>query len=118
MHSLSINRNIAIIMGLTKTNLFTPQQNRFAALAKALGHPARIAILEYLLKVDGCVCGDIVDEVPLSQSTVSQHLKALKSAGIIKGEITGVKTCYWIDKQIWEGVRQVFDRFFEKKSCC
>lgn len=105
-------------MGLTKTNLFTPQQNRFADLAKALGHPARIAILEYLLKVDGCVCGDIVDEVPLSQSTVSQHLKALKKAGIIKGEIAGVKTCYWIEEGIWEEVKQIFSGFFEQKRCC
>ena len=89
-------------MGTTKTQLFTPQQNRIAALAKALGHPARIAILEYLLQVKGCVCGDLVDVLPLSQSTVSQHLKELKKAGIITGEIEGVRTCYCINTQVME----------------
>lgn len=101
-----------------KKELFTPQQNRIAALAKALGHPARIAILEYLLKVDACICGDIVEELPLSQSTVSQHLKALKDVGIIKGEIEGVKTCYCIDKEVWGSFEDLFSQFFRKAAYC
>ena len=106
-------------MGLTKTNLFTEEQNRLAEMAKALAHPARIAILQYLLKVRGCVCGDIVEELPLSQSTVSQHLKALKNAGIIKGEIEGVRTCYCIDEKNLNFLIQSLGSFFnEFKSCC
>lgn len=101
-----------------KKNLFTPQQNRIAALAKALGHPARIAILEYLLQVNTCICGDIVDELPLSQSTVSQHLKALKEVGIITGEIEGVKTCYCIDKEVWERFEGLFSQFFGRAAHC
>lgn len=101
-----------------KKQLFTPQQNQIATLAKALGHPARIAILEYLLKVDACICGDIVEELPLSQSTVSQHLKALKEVGIIKGEIEGVKTCYCIDKEVWGAFDGLFSQFFRKATLC
>ena len=103
-------------MGTTKSNLFTPAQNRLAELTKAIGHPARIAILEYLLKVKGCVCGDLVEELPLSQSTVSQHLKALKNAGIIKGEIEGVKVCYCIDDKVWEEAKRMISHFFI--PCC
>lgn len=101
-----------------KKDLFSPQQNQIALLAKALGHPARIAILEYLLKVDACVCGDIVDELPLSQSTVSQHLKELKKVGIIKGEIEGVRTCYCINEEVWGTFEKSFDQFFKKVSTC
>ncbi len=80
-------------MGATKTDHFTDRQNQIATLAKALGHPARIAIIEYLLKRKDCICGDIVNELPLAQATVSQHLKELKNAGIIKGNIDG--NAYW-----------------------
>src|SRR3954471_18778196 len=85
-------------MGATKTEYFTDKQNAIAVLAKALGHPARIAIVDYLLKVDSCICGDIVNELPLAQPTVSQHLKELKNAGIIKGNIEGNAICYCIDE--------------------
>lgn len=70
----------------------------FAAMCKALGHPARVMIVNYLKKIDRCLCGDIVDQLPLAQSTVSQHLKCLKEAGLIKGEVEGPKTCYCLDK--------------------
>ncbi len=86
-------------MGATKTDHFTDKQNGIAILTKALGHPARIAIIEYLLKVDACICGDIVNELPLAQPTVSQHLKELKNAGLIKGEIEGNSICYCLDKK-------------------
>ena len=86
-------------MGATKTEHFSDQQNQIATIAKALGHPARIAIIEYLMKVNECICGDIVNELPLAQPTVSQHLKELKNAGIIKGNIEGNSICYCIDEK-------------------
>lgn len=88
-------------MGKSKSNLFSKRQNELADMAKALGHPARIAILEFLLNKGACVCGDIVDELPLSQSTISQHLKAMKKAGIVVGEIEGANRCYCVDMQEW-----------------
>ncbi|HMQ91258.1 MAG TPA: metalloregulator ArsR/SmtB family transcription factor, partial [Flavilitoribacter sp.] len=94
-----INRNIAINMGKTKSGLFSERHNRLAKMAKALAHPARVAILEALVRRGSCVCGDLVDELPLSQATVSQHLKAMKEAGLIKGEIEGQFTCYCVDKK-------------------
>ncbi len=99
-------------MGLTKADKFTTQQNRLAALTKVLGHPARIAILEYLSKKESCVCGDIVDELPLSQSTVSQHLKELKQVGLIKGKIEGPSVCYCIDAEAWESAKKDLEDFF------
>ena len=86
-------------MGLSKTEDFTKSQNELAAIAKALGHPARIAILQFLASQQACVCGDIVNELPLSQSTVSQHLKELKKVGLIKGEIDGPSVCYCLDEK-------------------
>ena len=109
-------------MGLTKTDNFSEQQLRLAQITKALGHPARIAILEVLLSRNSCVCGDIVEELPLSQSTVSQHLKELKEAGIIKGDISGVKTCYCIDEKVWKEVQRImnvlFDSYKPIDTCC
>lgn len=105
-------------MGKTKENLFTPQQNYLAKLAKSIAHPARIAILEHLAQKGSCVCGDIVDELPLSQSTVSQHLKAMKDAGIIKGDIDGTYRCYCIDvDQCKKLLTQITD-LFSKSKCC
>src|SRR3954470_21109575 len=89
-------------MGTTKSEDFTLKDNKIARYAKALAHPARVAILQLLIKKQACICGDIVDELPLSQSTVSQHLKELKDAGLIKGDIDGVKVCYCIDEKEWE----------------
>jgi DNA-binding transcriptional ArsR family regulator len=107
-------------MGTIKTEGFTNQQLHLAKLAKALGHPARIAILEYLSKQVECVCGDIVDELPLAQATVSQHLKELKEVGLIKGEISGTKTCYCIDMKVWQETQLMFADMFTKtvKNCC
>lgn len=99
---MSSYRNIAIIkydMGASKSILFSSQQNKIADMAKAMGHPARIAILEYLIKIKACVCGDIVNELPLAQATVSRHLKELKSAGLIKGTIEGKNICYCINPE-------------------
>ena len=110
-------------MGATKTEGFTAKQNELAILAKALGNPARIAIMEYLIKVDSCICGDIVNELPLAQPTVSQHLKELKNAGLIKGTIEGTAICYCIDEKGLEKIKGFFEHISEhlnkrKNDCC
>ncbi len=98
---------------------FSKQQNRLAAIAKAMGHPARVAILEYLVKHNACGCGDIVDHLPLSQSTVSQHLKALKKVGLIKGSVEGTSVCYCLDSEAWQESRMILAQLFKKlDSCC
>lgn len=109
-------------MGITKTEHFTDHQNEIATLAKALGHPARIAIIEYLVRVDTCICGDIVNELPLSQSTVSQHLKELKNAGLIKGNIEGKAICYCIDEnvlgKIKDFLKNITTELNKINNCC
>lgn len=109
-------------MGLTKSEEFSVKDNRVSRYAKALSHPARIAILKLLIKKQACICGDIVDELPLSQSTVSQHLKELKEAGLIKGDIDGAKVCYCIDDSEWarakQSLNELFDSFTAAKSGC
>jgi DNA-binding transcriptional ArsR family regulator len=108
-------------MGATKTDHFTDKHNNIATLIKALGHPARVAIVEYLLKVDACICGDIVNELPLSQPTVSQHLKELKTAGLIKGSVEGNAICYCLDEKVIEKLRDYFTNMalkLHKKNCC
>lgn len=109
-------------MGTTKAEEFTVKDNRIAKYAKALAHPARVAILQVLLKKQSCICGDIVEELPLSQSTVSQHLKELKEAGLIKGDIDGAKVCYCIDEKEWELAKNYLATFFasyeRKGNCC
>ena len=108
-------------MGLTKTEEFTKAQNELASLTKALGHPARIAILQFLIKSKSCVCGDIVHELPLSQSTVSQHLSELKRAGLIKGDIEGPSVCYCIDEKTWGKAKKVIAQLFDsykEPNCC
>lgn len=109
-------------MGLTKSEIFTEKQNKLASLMKALAHPARIAILQHLIKSQACICGDLVDELGLAQATISQHLKELKSVGLIKGTIEGTSVCYCIDGKVWNQYRAVFESFFvaygSKDSCC
>ena len=107
-------------MGLSKTKDFTKNQNELASIAKALGHPARIAILQFLASQKACVCGDIVNQLPLSQSTVSQHLKELKKVGLIKGEIEGPSVCYCLNEKIVMRARAVLGNLLETvtKSCC
>lgn len=107
-------------MGLSKTADFSKSQNELASLAKALGHPARIAILQFLASKKSCICGDIVDELPLSQSTVSQHLKELKKVGLIKGEIDGPSVCYCLNEQTVLKARKILGDLLERasKDCC
>jgi ArsR family transcriptional regulator, arsenate/arsenite/antimonite-responsive transcriptional repressor len=110
-------------MGVTKTAFFSDSQNEIAILFKALGHPARIAILEFLIKQESCICGDIVNELPLSQPTISQHLKELKNAGIICGTIEGASICYCIEENVihkiqdyFSGINQEINK--KKSNCC
>ncbi|AFK02497.1 transcriptional regulator, ArsR family [Emticicia oligotrophica DSM 17448] len=110
-------------MGVTKTDYFTDRQNELATMLKAMGHPARIAIIDYLLKVNACICNDIVSELPLAQPTISQHLKELKNAGIIKGNVEGKAICYCIDERVIGQLQQYFGGMFEtitsqKSTCC
>jgi DNA-binding transcriptional ArsR family regulator len=112
-----------MIMGATKTTDYTIQEMSTAKYAKALSHPARVAILNLLLKKQSCVCGNIVDELPLSQSTVSQHLKELKEVGLIKGDIEGASVCYCIDEKVWHIAKKQLNHLFEKLNtnntkCC
>jgi len=109
-------------MGITRTELFTSKQNEFAQIAKVFGHPARLAILEVLLKSNTCICGDLVEELGLAQSTISQHLKELKTANIIKGNIKGTSVCYCINEEKWFELKanfnELFDRYPNPKDCC
>ncbi len=111
-------------MGITKSNLFTAEQNALAKTAKMLGHPARIAIIEHLIKANTCVNGDLVSELGLAQATISQHLRELKDAGIIQGTIEGVSVCYCINPERWEMVQKLFQGFFQSfprpdaNNCC
>lgn len=112
-------------MGLTKTSKYTDKQNKIASMAKAIGHPARIAILAYLLKANECINSDLVEELGLAQATISQHLRVLKEAKIIQGTIEGVSVCYCIDPEVWGMVEKTFEEFFrsysssqDKSKCC
>ena len=110
-------------MGTTKTEDYSVKEMSISKYAKAFSHPARIAILNVLLKRQSCICGAIVEELPLSQSTVSQHLKELKSAGLIKGDIEGASVCYCIVEKEWKKAQQHMSDFFEKfnstkMKCC
>lgn len=109
-------------MGTTKTNLFNTQQNEMAVMLKALAHPARIAILQYLAGAEKCICGDLVEELGLAQPTISQHLKELKTAGFIQGTVEGVSICYCINTDVWDQCKSMLDQLFtpvsSKDNCC
>jgi predicted transcriptional regulator len=109
-------------MGLTKTEIFTEEQNKLAVMLKALAHPARIAILQQIINANACICGDLVDELGLAQATISQHLKELKTAGLIRGNIEGVSVCYCIDPVVWNKLKDELSSFFSvyelKSNCC
>lgn len=110
-------------MGLTKTEIFSDEQNKLAVLLKALAHPARIAIIQEIIKSNTCICGNLVDELGLAQATISQHLKELKTAGLIQGTIEGVSVCYCINPETWKVLEDTVGQFISlyKKSpnnCC
>ena len=108
-------------MGITKSEHFTDNQNELANLLKALGHPARVAIVEYLIQHKQCICGDFVNELPLSQATISQHLRELKQVGIIQGNIEGNSICYCLNPQVFQQIKQFIGIVIEsvmKNKCC
>ena len=106
-------------MGITKSQKFTDEQNSLAQIAKVLGHPARIAILEHIVKSRACICNDLVDEIGLAQATISQHLKELKNLGIISGTIEGKSMCYCINKEKWQQIQHDLGLFFaDINTCC
>jgi DNA-binding transcriptional ArsR family regulator len=109
-------------MGITKTEIFSKEQNQLATWLKALAHPARIAILQRILASKACICGDLVEELGLAQPTISQHLKELKLAGIIQGKVEGVSICYCINPVTWELIQDQLGDFFAlyqgDVNCC
>lgn len=123
-----INRNIAInkytniIMGLIKAEMFTEEQNQLALYFKAFGHPARVAIIQHLFKINTCVCGDLVDVIGLAQPTISQHLKELKKLGLIQGTIEGTSVCYCINQDNWTKMKNTLSAFLDTENntntCC
>lgn len=110
-------------MGITKTDIFTEEQNQLAKLTKAMGHPARIAILQQLLFTESCICGELVDEIGLAQPTISQHLKELKKSGLIQGTIEGTRVCYCIHNENWIEMQRILLPFLSQEvqnrfNCC
>ncbi len=105
-------------MAIHKKEAFTQKEQELAEFAKALAHPARIAILKLLAQKNACICGEIVEVLPLAQSTVSQHLKELKDVGLIRGSVEGVKSCYCINWAAFEKISQLFKSFIDKTQCC
>lgn len=109
-------------MGVTKSDIFSEEQNKLAGFFKVLGHPARVAILQHIINQKSCICNDLVEELGLAQATISQHLKELKNIGIIKGSIEGKSVCYCIDEEKWIQIQQDFDVFFNQNvstnQCC
>ena len=110
-------------MGLTKSEIFTDEQNRLASLFKVLAHPARVAILQYIINQKACICNDLVEELGLAQATISQHLKELKNIGIIQGTIEGKSVCYCIDENMIGQWINYFENISAKlalknQSCC
>ena len=109
-------------MGVAKTEIFTGSQNKIALFAKVFGHPARVAILQQLFKLNTCVCGDLVTEIGLAQPTISQHLKELKLLGLIKGNVEGTSVCYCIDNENWAKMKHIISNFINQdlntQSCC
>lgn len=109
-------------MGITKSEIYTEKQNKLATMLKALAHPARIAIIQHLVKSDECICSDLVEELGLAQATISQHLKELKNIGIIKGCVEGASVSYCIDEKVWRQLKKEFEAFFVSfkltNECC
>lgn len=110
-------------MGVTKSEIFSKDQNTLAVISRVLGHPARIAILQELLREKSCICGDLVEKIGLAQPTISQHLRELKTIGLIKGNIDGTRVCYCLDARRWKEIWNLFSDFFDQEvydseNCC
>jgi ArsR family transcriptional regulator len=109
-------------MGITRTDIYTDELNQTSTLAKAFAHPARLKIIKHLIETRACIVNDLVDVIGLSQPTISQHLKELKSIGIIKGEIEGPRICYCINDSVWMKAKTIFKELFDSypssEDCC
>lgn len=110
-------------MGITKSEIFSEEQNKIAAMAKVLGHPARISILEHIFESSTCICGELVDKIGLAQPTISQHLKELKNAGLIKGNVEGTSVCYCLHRENWNSMKEMLIAFLDRAAaptseCC
>lgn len=118
--NIVILQYISITMGVTKTQIFTEQQNDLAQFFKVLGHPARVAMLQYISSQNACICNDLVEEIGLAQATISQHLKELKSIGLLNGEVEGKSMCYCINIERWTELQNQLNSFFNttKLNCC
>jgi DNA-binding transcriptional ArsR family regulator len=117
-----ILQSIASPMGITKSEIFTQHQNKLATMLKAIAHPARIAILQHLIRANACICGDLVEELGLAQATISQHLRELKAVGLIQGTVEGTSVCYCIDPKTWKTFKKELDALFGSykgsNGCC
>lgn len=111
-----------VFMGITRTDIHSDALNKAARFAKAFAHPARLKIIQHLISTRACIVNDLVDVIGLSQPTISQHLKELKSIGIIKGEIEGPRICYCINDTVWNEMQTIFQDLFDSypnsKDCC
>jgi len=106
-------------MGVSKTDQFTNRQNKLAQYAKALAHPARIAIVEFMMKNPDCITNHLVENLPLAQATISQHLSELKKVGLIKGTIKAPKICYCLEEKKLQQIQKLFNDFTAKAiKCC
>ena len=110
-------------MGASKIINYSEEELLIAKFAKALSHPARVAIIKLLLKKQSCICGDIVEDLPIAQSTVSQHLKELKESGLIKGNIDGASICYCVDTEVLQTANQILNKVLavsiqSPTTCC
>ncbi len=107
-------------MGTTKAQIFTDKQNELAQAFKVLGHPARVAILQYISQQESCICNDLVEEIGLAQATISHHLKELKSIGLLQGEVEGKRMCYCINIERWKTLQNELNTFFDTttSNCC
>lgn len=121
-YHIVILQYIVIRMGTTRTDIYAEEHNKLASLFKVLGHPARIAVLQHIISQKTCICNDLVDELGLAQATISQHLKELKSIGIIQGSIDGKSMCYCIEENAWKNIQAEFNTFFNQtvtvNTCC
>ncbi len=107
-------------MGVSRLDIHSEEVNKIAAIAKVLAHPARVAILQYISTQDSCICNDIVDEIGLAQATISQHLKVINDAGLLKGNYQGKSLCYCVDIDRFQEVQEIFNTYFNKTklNCC
>lgn len=110
-------------MLVNKKESYSDEQKEIALFAKAFGHPARVSILQHLFKINACVCGDLVEEIGLAQSTISQHLKELRQIGLIKGNVEGTRVCYCIDIENWSKMKEAMLQFLNQdiskiEDCC